>query len=144
MQFARTYVGQTKYTAELRFEWHCVPTSGCRKLSETIQKDGPSAFSVTTIETDTPTQQSANEKEIELIKIHNSRSNPDCYEKSGFNLTDGGGGTRDDSWWFFMHSKPVAFCEKHRRMPSGRKDKNAYVDDGIFFCQLSFNYASIL
>ena len=116
---------------------------GVQKLSETIQKDGPSAFSVTTIETDNPTQQSANEKEIEYIRKFNSRSNPDCYEESGFNLTDGGGGTRDDSWWFFMHSKLVAFCEKHKRMPSSKRDNNAYVDDELKLLRWMSNQKTI-
>ena len=139
----RTYVGQTMYTAELRFEGHCRPDSGCRKLRDTIQKDGPGSFTVKTLEDGILNQGLANEREIALIKEHNSRSDPDCYEKSGFNLTDGGGGTRDDSWWFFMHSKLVAFCEKHKRMPSSKRDNNAYVDDELKLLRWMSNQKTI-
>ena len=113
---------RTMFTAELRYEGHCRPSSGCRKLSEVIQRDGPSAFTVTTLEDGILNQGLANEREIELIKVHNSRSDPDNYESSGFNLTDGGAGTRDESTWLVIHSKVVEFSETHRRMPRNNAD----------------------
>ena len=116
VETGRTYVGQTIFSIQHRFNQHCSSSSDCPYLKNAIKKYGPDAFTIELLQDSIDTQEEADASESFYIRLKNARYKPGD-KKTGFNLTDGGQGSRDDIRWLENHAKLVLFAAENRRMP---------------------------
>jgi group I intron endonuclease len=91
LETEKKYIGQTTRELHVRFQEHCGSsnTSVSPLLKNSIKKYGKDYFYMEPLwESDNCTQKELDEKEMELIKEHNTIS------PNGYNLTEGGAGGR--------------------------------------------------